>query len=152
MEIPGRGLWAWEFSVRSLLRRSFFCGVGKDKGGIVSEELIQLEHRLNERIDDLKKDMKQSLRTVHDRVDEVYKELGAIPGQVLAAIGPQLQAKPRNDNGQQQQPKQWHESVPWKWVTVGGVFLGILLLVATTGLDPENIREVVTILREEATP
>ena len=120
----------------------------------MSDELTQLEHRINERIDDLKADMRSSLRNVHERIDKVNNGMGAIPGQVLAVMTPLLQ-KTRNGNGGQQpaqQPKQWHESVPWKWVTVGGVFLGILLLVATTGLDPENIREVVTILREEATP
>ena len=111
------------------------------------EELSELEHRINVRLDDLKAEMKGSLRTVHDRVDEVYKELGAIPGHVLAAIG-QMTAKARNG---QQQPKQWHESVPWKWVVVGQVFIVTLVLV-WLGLDPDNVREIVTILHSEATP
>ena len=114
----------------------------------MSEELTELEYRVNERLDDLKAEMKLSLRTVHDRVDEVYKELGAIPGQVLAVMAPQLQARLHDTP----QPPQWHQSVPWKLVIAGGVFLGVLLLVATAGLDPENIRQVVTILRTQATP
>ena len=112
------------------------------------EELSELEHRFNQRLDDFTVEMKQSLRTVHDRVDEVYKELGAIPGHVLAAIGPQLQARARNG---QPQGKQWHESVPWKWVVVGQVFIVTLVLV-WLGLDPDNVREIVTIARSEATP
>ena len=112
----------------------------------MSEELQELERRFNDRLDDLKSEMKQSLRTVHDRVDEVYKEIGGIPGQVLAVLGPQLQVRTRN--GQPVNSKQWHESVPWKLVIAGGVFLGVLLFV-TLGLDPENLREVVTILRTQ---
>ena len=113
------------------------------------EELSELEHRFNQCLDDFKVEMKQSLRTVHDRVDEVYKELGAIPGHVLAAIGPQLQAaKARNG---QQQCKQWHESVPWKWVVVGQVFIVTLVLV-WLGLDPDNVRDIVTIVRSQTAP
>lgn len=112
----------------------------------MNAELKELEKHLTDRIDSLKRDTSQSIRAVHDRVDELYTELGQLPGQVIAAVVPQVRAA----NGNPRAPvKQWHESIPWKWVIGGSVFLGVLVLIKL-GLDPENLREVVTILRAEA--
>ena len=50
----------------------------------MSDELKELEDRFNARLDNLKTEMKGSLRAVHNRVDDVYKAIGAVPGQGCA--------------------------------------------------------------------
>ena len=122
-------------------------GHGAKKETEMSADLEAVEQRMNQRIEVLRVDMKESLRRVNDRIDGVHAEVGKIPGQVLSALGPLLQ---RGRNGTPAQPaKQWHESVPWKLVIASMVFISVLLLIRL-GLDPDNLREVVAILREES--
>jgi len=113
----------------------------------VNHDEMEELRRLGARIDSMKADTSRSIRAVHERIDGLYRELGQIPAQIIAAILPQLRRA--NSNGKILPAKEWHESVPWKWAIGGVVFLGVLTLIKL-GLDPENLRQVVTILKGEA--
>ena len=102
------------------------------------ELLREQEARTDRRIEDLRAELTSSIRNVHQRVDQINKDVAGIPGQILEAIVPVLR-----NGGSRAAHRSWFEVIPWKWGFVCVSLLSLVVLVSIGVANPEDVRDLV---------